>query len=108
MGFGEKWTNWIKWCISIASFLGLVNGSSTGFFESSRGLRQGDPLSLYLFVLGMEAFSLMIDKAAEGGYIFGYSFKGRNGTVSQITHLLFADDTRVFFKDSEEKMTFLR
>ena len=50
----------------------------------------------------------MIDKAAEGGYISGYSFEGRNGTISQITHLWFADDTRVFFKDSEEKMTFFR
>ena len=107
MGFGEKWTGWIKWCISISSFSVLVNGSLTGFFWSLRGLRQGNPLSLYLFVLGMEAFSLMIDKAVEGGYISGYSFKGRNGTISQITHLLFADDTRVFCKDSEEKMTIL-
>ena len=55
----------------------------------------------------MEALSLMIDKATEGGYISGYKFKGRNGTVSQITHLLFADDTLVFCKDSEDQMTFL-
>ena len=55
----------------------------------------------------MEALSLLIDKAAEGGYIFGYKFKGRNGTVSQITHLLFADDTLVFCKDSEDQMIFL-
>ena len=55
----------------------------------------------------MEALSLMIDKAAEGGYIFGYKFKGRNGSVSQITHLLFANDSLVFCKDSEEQMTFL-
>ena len=65
MGFGNKWVNWIEWCISTATFSVLVNGSPTGFFGSSRGLRQGDPLSSYLFVLGMEALSLMIDKAAE-------------------------------------------
>ena len=67
MGFGDKWVSWIEWCISTASFSVLVNGSPTGFFGSSRGLRHGDPLSPYLFVLGMEALSLMIDKAAEGG-----------------------------------------
>ena len=55
----------------------------------------------------MEALSLMIDKVAEGGYISGYIFKGRDNTVKQITHLLFADDTLVFCKDTEEHMTHL-
>ena len=55
----------------------------------------------------MEALSLMIEKAAEGGYICGYIFKGRDNTVKQITHLLFADDALVFCKDSEEHMTHL-
>ena len=108
MGFGDKWVGWIEWCISInATFSVLVNGCPTGFFWSSRGLRQGDPLSPYLFVFGMEALSLMVDKAAEGGYILGYMFKGRDNTVKQITHLLFADDTLVFCKDTEEQMTLM-
>ena len=50
----------------------------------------------------MEALSLMVDKAVEGGYISGYMFKGRDNTVKQITHLFFADDTLVFCKDIEE------
>ena len=55
----------------------------------------------------MEALSLIIDKAAKGGYISEYIFKVRDNTVKQITHLLFANDTLVFCKDSEEHMTHL-
>ncbi|RVX11625.1 hypothetical protein CK203_015803 [Vitis vinifera] len=56
---------WIRWCISTASFSVMINGSPAGFFQSTRGLRQGDPISPYLFVLGMEALSCLINKASE-------------------------------------------
>ena len=106
MSFGIKWVKWIRWCISTLSFSVLVNGSSTGFFKSSRGLRQGDPLSPYLFVLGMEALSIL-DKAVCGGYISGHTFKGRNGLEVTISHLHFADDTLIFCKDSVDQLSFL-
>ena len=77
MGFGEKWAGWISWCISTASFSVLINGLPTGFFQSTRGLRQGDPLSPYLFVLGMEALSCLINKAVRGGFLIGCRIRGR-------------------------------
>ena len=107
MGFKEKWLGWIKRCISTASFSVMSNGSPEGFFRSSSGLRHGDPLSPYLFVLGMEAFSFLVDRAVEEDFIFGYKFKGRNGIERHITHLLFADNTLVFCKDIDDQMTYL-
>ena len=55
----------------------------------------------------MEAFSLLVDKAAERGFISSYKFKGWNGLERQITHLLFVDDTLVFCKDMEDQMAYL-
>ena len=98
MGLGGKWVKWIEWCISTTSFYVLINGSATGFFKSSRGLRQGDPLSPYLFALGMEAFSILIDKVALEGFLSGYKILNKSGDVVHITHLLFVDDTLVFLQ----------
>ena len=62
-GFSAKWRQWIFFCLSTVRFSNLINGSPCGFFGSSRGLRQGDPLSPLLFVLVIEALGRMLDKA---------------------------------------------
>ena len=79
MGFGERWCRWIKWCLSTIRFSVLVNGSLAVFFQSSRGLRQGDPLSPYLFVVVMEAFSCMLKREVFGGFLLPCSVRGRRG-----------------------------
>ena len=79
MGFGAKWVNWVKRCISTASSFVLVNGSPIGFFNSSRGLRQGDPLFPYLFIIGMEVFSILMDKVAFGGFLSSFKIMDRLG-----------------------------
>ncbi|RVW54791.1 putative ribonuclease H protein [Vitis vinifera] len=60
----------------ISKFSVLVNGVSTGFFLSSKGLRQGDPLSSYLFVMGMEVLSTLIRRVVEGGFLPGCRIRG--------------------------------
>lgn len=64
MGLPEKFIHWITLCISTASFSVQINGELAGYFQSSRGLRQGCSLSPYLFVICMNVLSKMIDEAA--------------------------------------------
>ena len=91
MGFESDWMDWMWWCISTAKFSILINGVPAGFFSNSKELRQGDPLSPYLFVLGMEVFSTLLRWAGEGGFLSNCRLRGRRGEELTVSHLLFAD-----------------
>ncbi|XP_026419525.1 uncharacterized protein LOC113315464 [Papaver somniferum] len=93
-GFNEQRCNKIKQCISTSTSAVLINGSPEIFFKPSRGLRQGDPFSPYLFLFYMESLSRLI-YAEELGLIHG---KKICKIAPAINHLLFADDCMIFCK----------
>ncbi|KAL5569671.1 hypothetical protein UlMin_026246, partial [Ulmus minor] len=89
-GFGVKWRTWMRGCISSANFSIMINGKPRGRFGASRGLRQGDPLSPFLFILVADILGRMMDKAVSIGEVKGFKV-GREEVV--VSHLQFADDT---------------
>ena len=108
MGFGLKWKGWIKACVTFVRFLVLVNGSPKSFFGSPHGLRQGDPLSPLLFLLIMEVLSRLLRKTEESNLIRGFHVGEVNSVGVCISHLLFADDTILFFDAFKEQMLSIR
>jgi len=95
MGFCAKWVSLTMQCISMVSFSVKINGEPTPFFSSSRGLRQGDPLSPYLFILISNVLTWLMKKAIAEGNIKGIQL---NKFCPTLSHLLFADDV-IFFLD---------
>ena len=83
---------WIKICISTAHYTINMNGELHGFFKSTRGLRQGDPLSPYLFVLAMEGLGGILRNATQTTS-FRYHWHCQHNSI---THLCFADDLMLF------------
>ncbi|GJT84138.1 RNA-directed DNA polymerase, eukaryota [Tanacetum coccineum] len=73
MGFGSKWRNWIASCLSSAFISILINGSPAKEFKLEKGLRQGDPLSPFLFLTVAEALQVSILEACNKGFYKGVS-----------------------------------
>ncbi|XP_071718242.1 uncharacterized mitochondrial protein AtMg01250-like [Rutidosis leptorrhynchoides] len=93
LGFGKKWIKWILACLSSASISVLVNGSPTKEFKPEKGVRQGDPISPFLFILAREILNILTQKAIESGFIKEIGVGRDRITVS---HLQYADDM-IFF-----------
>nr|CCA66235.1 hypothetical protein [Beta vulgaris subsp. vulgaris] len=93
MNFPIQWRQWIQTCVTTASSSVLINGSPSPPFKLQKGLRQGDPLSPFLFVLVVETLNLLINKAISLGFWEGVEVS-KGGL--KLSHLQYADDTLIF------------
>ncbi|XP_071902615.1 uncharacterized protein [Coffea arabica] len=109
MGFCPKWIKWIHGCLSSMSFSFNINGEKQGYVCPTRGIRQGDPLSPYLFLFCVEALSRLLKQATEDNRISRIKISRQSPTIS---HLFFADDSLMFCKantaEAEEIMRILK
>lgn len=100
MGFSEKWISWIMLCVTTVSYSVNFNGTQVGPVTPRRGLRQGDPLSPYLFLFCVEGLPCSIKRLADEGRINGCRIHMQ---APSITHLLFANDSFLFCKANMEE-----
>jgi hypothetical protein len=92
IGLSLEATDWIMGCVTSTNFVVLINGKPTSFFKSSRGLRQGCPLSPLLFLIIIEGLSRIIQERVKDKKLEGVPVaRGLN-----ITHLMFVDDVILF------------
>ena len=101
LSFPETWIERVMSCVTTTSFFVLVNGRPFGNVLPSKGIRQGDPLSPYLFLLCTKGFTSLLDRAEIGRTLHGVSIS-RN--APKITNLLFADDSLIFSRASSAEI----
>lgn len=95
LGFHHQWVQWIMTCVTTVRYTVHFNGTPLCPFTPTRGLRQGDPLSSYLFLLVADGLSVLIKHQERLGNIHGLCVCRR---APSVTHLLFADDSLLFFR----------
>ena len=98
MSFPTLWRKWITKCVGTATTSVCVNGSPTDEFSLGRGLRQGDPLSPFLFLLAAEGFHVLLEAFAAHNPFTGYKVGCHDPVV--VSHLQFADHTIILCKKS--------
>ena len=100
MGFCSRWIGLMLECVHTVSYSILVNGDPKGLINPTRGIRQGNPLSPFLFLLCMEGLYGLIKKAARAKEINGFSICKRG---PKLTHLFFVDDSLLFCKANSQE-----
>nr|GEV01452.1 RNA-directed DNA polymerase, eukaryota, reverse transcriptase zinc-binding domain protein [Tanacetum cinerariifolium] len=90
MGFDSKWCGWIRACLESTTSSVLVNGSPTKKFALERGIRQGDHLSPFLFLIVAESLNVAMQEVVQGGLFDGVKV-GEDGI--EVSHLQYANDT---------------
>jgi hypothetical protein len=105
LGISHRFVDTIMRGVRSVSFSILLNGSPTEEFRPSRGVRQGDPISPYLFLLAAEGLSCLLKDAMTAGSLEGIQVAQ---TAPKVNHLLFADDCLLFCKASSVEATSLR
>ncbi|KAL2251910.1 UNVERIFIED_CONTAM: hypothetical protein Sindi_2313300 [Sesamum indicum] len=104
-GFPQTFTRWIEECVTTAAFSIGINGNPHGFFTGARGLRQGDPLSPYLFVLVMEVLHLGLLQLIEQDLQFSFHWKCEPAKVFQLG---FADYLLLFCRADLDSLRILK
>ncbi|KAL3629987.1 hypothetical protein CASFOL_026299 [Castilleja foliolosa] len=104
-GFDKKWCSWMKCFLLSASTSILINGSPTAEFLMEKGLRQGDPMSPFLFIFAAECLGMMVRKAIERG-CFQQVRVGKKET--EISVLQFADDTLFIGEANDQNILTLK
>lgn len=102
MGFPALFLHWIHTCITTCMISLKINGSLEGYFESKKGLRQGDPLSPYLFVIGMEVLSSYLRHDLLSSTHFSFHWRAKD---LKLSHLIFADDMFLFCKGDNSSIS---
>ncbi|XP_019179229.1 PREDICTED: uncharacterized protein LOC109174447 [Ipomoea nil] len=95
LGFGDRWVQLVMLCVRSVRYKVLINGRPSEEIVPTRGLRQGDLLSPYLFIICAEGLSLLLQDSQAKGLIHGC--RVARGAPA-ISHLFFADDSLLFFK----------